>query len=250
MWLGLLDEAGHGSSLHSGTRTSEEPRSRGVRLVQLDVAAPVVARRARSRRSQEVREALRSRVVHDHAELVPHPNIELVVDTGLALVVAANNKVDVIVREGLVRPRRAANETGTGRVAVGVSTCTVLEVSRNAGRVNVHTEPVVDVLQVPPVRRAVLAAAADAEGRLVAVEEDETAARHEVARPGKRRAADERQYQRPGSKHITFPYITHCSFSIRTRNGSKPARAQRVSVKEISLGSAALTTEFRRQPTR
>src|SRR6266511_1935594 len=158
MWLGLLTRPATGSSLQSGTRTSEEPRSRGVRLVQLDVAAPAVARRARSRRSQEVREALRSRVVHDHAELVPYPNIELVVDTGLA---------------------------------VGVGTCTLLEVSRNAGRVNVHTEPVVDVLQVPPVRRAVLAAAADAEVRLVAVEEDETAARHEVARPGKRRAAYE-----------------------------------------------------------
>ncbi len=187
----LLTRPATGSSLQSGTRTSEGPRSRGVRLVELDVAAPAVARRARSRRSQEVREALRSRVVHDHAELVPYPNIELVVDTGLALVVAANNKVDVIVREGLVRPRRAANETGTGRLAVGVGTCTLLEVSRNAGPVNVHTEPVVDVLQVPPVRRAVLAAAADAEGRLVAVEEDETAARHEVARPGKRRAAYE-----------------------------------------------------------
>src|SRR6266516_942326 len=119
MWLGLLDEAGHGSSLQSGTRTSEGPRGRGVRLVQLDVAAPAVARRARSRRAQEVGKALGGRVIDDHAGLVPYPNIELVFDTGLALVGGANNKVDVIVREGLVRPRRAANETCTDRPALG-----------------------------------------------------------------------------------------------------------------------------------
>src|SRR6266568_3833537 len=196
MWLGLLDEAGHGSSLQSGTRTSEEPRGRGVRLVQLDVAAPPVARRARSRRSQEVREALHSRVVHDHAELVPYPNIELVVDTGLALVVGANNKVDVIVREGLVRPRRAANETGTDRPAFVGGARAILKVPRDAGPVNVHTEPVVDVLQMPPGRRTVLAAPADAEVRLVAVEEDEAAAGQKVALPGKRGAAGEQQRQR------------------------------------------------------
>src|SRR5258708_33123501 len=119
MWPGLLTRPATGSSLQSGTRTSEGPRSRRVRLVQLDVAPSTVARRARSRRSQEVELALRGRVIDDRAGLVPYPNIELVVDTGLALVAGANNKVDVIVRGGPVRPLGAANLTGTDQPALG-----------------------------------------------------------------------------------------------------------------------------------
>src|SRR3989442_15841304 len=99
MWLGLLTRPATGSLLlQSGTRTSEGPRGRRVRLVELDVAPPTVARRARSRRAQEGGQALRGRVIDDHAGLVPYPTIELVFDTRVAPVGGANNKVGVFVR--------------------------------------------------------------------------------------------------------------------------------------------------------
>src|SRR6266699_1442536 len=246
MWLGLLTRPATGSLLlQSGTRTSEGPRGRRVRLMELDVAPSTVARRARSRRAQEVGKALGGRVIDDHAGLVPYPNIELVFDTGLALVAGANNKVDVIVREGLVRPRRAANETCTDRPALGGGARAILEVPRDAGPVNVHTEPVVDVLQMPPGRRTVLAAPADAEVRLIAVEEDEAAAGQEVALPGKRGAAGEQQRQR---RQLSCNF-THFYSSISAEHFDVLLALKRFPVREVAHGFLP-ATEFLRPRTR
>ena len=60
----------------------------------------------------------------------------------------------------------------------------VSNVGRDARPVDVQAAAVVDVLQVSPGRRAVLAAAGDAEIRLGPVIDDESAAGQEVAHPG------------------------------------------------------------------
>src|SRR6266704_3390677 len=115
MWLGLLDEAGHGSSLQSGTRTSEGPRGRGIRLVELDIATTVGTRGARSGRAQEVEPAaaLRSRVIEDHVGSgLPQPDVELVIDTGFTRVSGPHDEVDVTDQ---VRCGRTTNETCTDR---------------------------------------------------------------------------------------------------------------------------------------
>src|SRR5258707_3818084 len=97
MWLGLLTRPATGSLLlQSGTRTSEGPRGRRVRLVQLDVAPPTVARRARSRRAQEVGKALRGRFIEDQVgKGVPQPDVELIVDTVFPLVSCLPAQVDI-----------------------------------------------------------------------------------------------------------------------------------------------------------
>src|SRR5258707_10008955 len=118
MWLGLLTRPATGSLLlQSGTRTSEGPRGRRVRLVELDVAAPTVARRARSRRAQEVGKALRGRVIDDQAGCgVPQPDVELIIDPGFTRVSGLHDEVDVTEQ---VRCGRATNDAGTPRPALG-----------------------------------------------------------------------------------------------------------------------------------
>src|SRR5439155_20333779 len=101
-----------------------------------------------------------------------HPDIELVIDAWFARVSGPNDKVDVT---GLVRPGRATNETGVG------VTSDVQHVRRDAGRVDLQAYAVVNVLQMPPGRRSVLAAARDAEVRLGTIVDDEAATGQEVA---------------------------------------------------------------------
>src|SRR5258708_29234591 len=224
MWPGLLDEAGHGSSLlQSGTRTSEGPRGRRVRLVELDVAAPTVARRARSRRAQEVGKALRGRVIDDQAGCgVPQPDVELIIDPGFTRVSGLHDEVDVTEQ---VRCGRATNEAGTRRPALGGGARVHLLVCRDAGPVDVQAVAVVDVLQMPPGRRTVLAAPADTEVRLVAVEEDEAAAGQEVALPGKRGATYEQQRQR---RQLSCNF-THFYSSISAEHSRSCSRSKKIS---------------------
>ena len=87
------------------------------------------------------------------------------------------------------------------------------EVPRDAGPVDVQSHPVVDVLEVPPGRRAVLASAPDTEVCLrAAVADDEPAAGQEVALPRIRGAAGEHQRDRRYPKSITCPSSRHCYF--------------------------------------
>src|SRR5581483_2544176 len=123
-----------------------------------------------------------------------------------ARVSGPNDEIDVTEQVG---PGRAANEPGASGLAVGAGTGVLLEVPRDAGPVDVQSGAMVDVLQMPPGRRAVLAAAADAEVRLGAEVEDKAAAGHEVAWPGKRGAAENQQPQRGDSNYITLPESTH-----------------------------------------
>src|SRR6266705_2966065 len=184
MWLGLLDEAGHGSSLQSGTRTSEGPRGRGVRLVELDIATTVGTRGARSGRAQEVEPAaaLRSRVIEDHVGSgLPQPDVELVIDTGFTRVSGPHDEVDV-------------------------------------------TDQV----------------------RLVAVEEDETAAGQEVALPGKRGAAYEQQRQR---RQLSCNF-THFYSSISAEHSMYCSRSKDFLLKKLLMALPARVTEFPRPRTR
>src|SRR5439155_19267242 len=103
-----------------------------------------------------------------------------------------------------VRPRLAADETGFGIQLIR-------EVGRDARPVDVQAGAgaVVDVLQVPPGRRAVLAAAAaDAEIRIGTVRDDESAAGQEVA-VGICGAAWKREGERRDPGRKTCPNCTH-----------------------------------------
>src|SRR6266705_2621545 len=247
MWLGLLDEAGPGSSLQSGTRTSEGPRGRGVRLVELDIATTVGTRGARSRRAQEVEPAaaLRGRVIEDHVGSgLPQPDVELVIDTGFPRVSGPHDEVDVTEQ---VRRGRTTNETCTDRPALGGGARAILQVCRDAGPVDVQARAVVDVLQMPPGRRTVLAAPADAEVRLVAVEEDEAAAGQEVALPGKRGAAGEQQRQR---RQLSCNF-THFYSSISAEHSMYCSRAKKdFLLKKLLMVLPVRVTEFPRPRTR
>jgi hypothetical protein len=90
----------------------------------------------------------------------------------------------------LVGRRRATNQTGPGWLARWIDEGGAIwkaaeEVSRDVGPVNVQVCAVIDVLQMTPQRVSVsscLARATDAEIRLGVVDDDVSAARHEVAR--------------------------------------------------------------------
>src|SRR6267154_1935524 len=184
---------------------SEGSRGRGVGLVELYVSAP-------GARAAQCVIRIEFGRIDDDAEL-RQPDHELIVDARFACVPGFDDPIDVTKQ---VRPRRAANEAGPGRPAVGVGTRVDLHVRRDAGPVNVQADAVVDVLQVPPCWRAALAPAPDAEVRLGAgIADDEAAAGQEIALPGSRRAAREHQRKRRDAKRITSPNSTHCHFSIR-----------------------------------
>jgi len=150
--------------------------------MQLDVSAPAVSRGARSIRTQGVKGAFRGRVVDDRAGGIRQDDVELVVNTWLSRIPGANGKVDVTK---LVGPGRATDLPGAGGL-VGRRVRTVAaiipkKVPRNAGPVNVQAGAVIDVLQVAPGRRAVLAPASDAKVGLGTVVHDPAAAGQKVA---------------------------------------------------------------------
>src|SRR5260370_32134177 len=77
-----------------GARASEAPRSRRIRLMELDVSAPAVSRRAWGIRTQIVRKApprclVGHVVVDDSAGGIPRPDVELVVNTRLPSILGA-----------------------------------------------------------------------------------------------------------------------------------------------------------------
>src|SRR6266850_8124872 len=152
--------------------------------MQLDVSAPAVSRHgARSIRSQVVEGALRGRVVDDRAGGIRQDDVELVINTWFSRIPGANGKVDVTE---LVGPGRATDLPGAGGLAgLGVRAVAAIipkKVPRNAGPVNVEAGAVIDVLQVAPGRRTVLAAASNAEVGLGTVVHDPSAAGQKVAR--------------------------------------------------------------------
>jgi hypothetical protein len=98
----------------------------------------------------------------------------------------AYDEIDITIQVGARGTANLARAEGL-RAVLRVD----LDVGRNAGPVNVQASAVIDVFEMAPSGRAVLAAAADAESGLVAVIEDETAAGQKVARPGECRAAGE-----------------------------------------------------------
>lgn len=150
--------------------------------MQLDVSAPVVTRRARSIRTQIVESALRGRVVDDCARGIGQDDVELVVDTWFSRVPGANGKIDVTE---LVRPGSATDLPGTHWLARfrvrAVATIIPEKVACNTGPVNVQACAVINVLEVPPGRRTVLASASHAEIRPSTVVYDPTPAGQEVA---------------------------------------------------------------------
>src|SRR5207247_1979652 len=157
--------------------------------MELDVAAPAIARRAWSIRAQIMGKALVGRVIDGNAELL-EPDVERVINTWFSPVSGVNGKVDITVQ---VRPSRATNPTGTGplRVFVRRGLRVDLHVRRDAGPVHVQACAVVVVFQMAPVicfltrqPGSVLAPATDAEVRLESVVHDPPAAGHEVADPG------------------------------------------------------------------
>ncbi len=151
--------------------------------MQLDVSAPAVSRGARSIRTQIVEGTFRGRVVDDRAGGIRQDEVELVVNTWFSRIPGANGKVDVTE---LVGPGRATDLPGAGGlVGLGVrAVATIIpkKVPRNAGPVNVQAGAVIDVLQVAPGRRTVLAAASNAEVGLGTVVHDPSAAGQKVAR--------------------------------------------------------------------
>jgi len=153
--------------------------------MQLDVSAPAATRRGtRCIRTQIVEGALRGRVVVDDAAGgIGQPDVELVVNSWFSRVPGANGKVDVTE---LVRPGRATDLPRTGglvRLRVRAVAAIIPEkVPGNAGPVNVQACAVIDVLQVAPGRRTLLASARDAEVRLGPVVHDPSAAGQKVAR--------------------------------------------------------------------
>src|SRR5260370_29991093 len=102
-----------------GARGSEAPRSPRIRLMELDVSAPAVSRRAWGIRTQIVRKApprcLVGRVVVDDcAGGIRQPDVELVVNTGFPSILGANGKINVRERR-VVGPGGATDFSGTGR---------------------------------------------------------------------------------------------------------------------------------------
>src|SRR5947208_1602635 len=170
----------------SGAGTPEGSGRRGVGFVELDVSA------SRARTAQCVIRIEFGRIDDDAG--LRQPDDELIVVARLASVSGYDDPIDVAE---LVRPRRAANLAGPGRAALGVGARVDLQGRRDAGPVDVQSHPVVDVLEVPPGRRAVLASAPDTEVCLrAAVADDEPAAGQEVALPRIRGAAGEHQRDR------------------------------------------------------
>src|SRR5436190_18847053 len=160
-----------------GARTPEGSGGRGVGLVELDVSA------SRARAAQGVSRTDFGRTDDDAG--LRQPDDELIIAARFASVSGFHDPIDVTEK---VRPRRAANETGTDRPALVVGTRVHLHVGRDAGPMDVQPDAVVDVLQMPPGRRAVLAAASDAEVCIGAgIADDEAAAGQEVAHPSIRR---------------------------------------------------------------
>src|SRR5229473_716048 len=154
--------------------------------MQLDVSAPAASRRgARSIRTQIVPSALRGRaVVDDCAGRIRQTDVELVVDPGFSCVFGANGKINV--REcRVVGPGGATDFPGTGRLArLRIRTGAIIDelIFRDTGPVNVQACAMVDVLQVAPGWRTVLASAPDAEVRLGTVVYDPSAAGQKVTR--------------------------------------------------------------------
>jgi len=150
--------------------------------MELDVSAPTVSRRAWSIRTQIVRKALRDGRVDDSAGRIRQLDVELVVDPGFSCVFGANGKVNVTE---LVRPGRATDLPGTGGLmGLRVRAGAIIDelIFRDTGPVNVQACAMVDVLQVAPGWRTVLASAPDAEVRLGTVVYDPSAAGQKVTR--------------------------------------------------------------------
>src|SRR5438876_9413066 len=187
-----------------GAITPELSHGRWVGVVELDVAAtgPRAAQRVIRIEFGRIED-----VDGDDAGC-RQPDDGLIVDARFACVSGEHDPIDVTV---LVRPGCAANAAGTDRLAAGVGTRVHLQVRRDAGPVNVQARAMVDVLQMPPGRRAVLASAPDAEVCLgAAIADDEAAAGQEVALPSARGAAGQHQRERRDSKRIMCPNSTHC----------------------------------------
>src|SRR5689334_17857278 len=183
-----------------GAGTPEGSGGRRVGFVELDVSA------AGARAAQGVIRVEFGRV--DSYAGLRQPDDELVIAARFAVVPGGDDPVDVTEQ---IRPGRSTDEPGTGRLTVGARARVDLHVRRDAGPVNVQVHAVVDVLQMPPGRRAVLASAPDAEVGLGArIPDDETTARQEVALPGTCRSAGEHQPERGDSKRITSPNAAHC----------------------------------------
>src|SRR5260370_31743341 len=152
--------------------------------MKLDVSASAVSSRARSIRTQKVRKALRCRVVVDDcAGGIRQPDVELVVNTRFSRVSGAHGKINVRERR-VVGPGGATDFPGTGRLTgLRIRTGAIIPKKgpRNAGPVNVQAGAVIDVFEVAPGRRTVLASARDAERRLVTVVNEPSSAGQEVA---------------------------------------------------------------------
>ena len=192
--------------------------------MELDVAAPAGARRTWSIGTQVVGKALRGRVVDRGVRGICQADIELVVNSRFARVFGLNGKIDVTE---LVRPGRATDDPGArglARLGVRAGSPVNEEVPRNAGPVNVQACAMVDVLQVTPSWRTVLASSSNAEVRLCTVVYNPAATGEKVARwcrPGfdarrghgpdreKRASHDQCQYQESGCQFTDFS----CSFA-------------------------------------
>src|SRR5947208_3733910 len=204
----------------------------------------VGAQHAWNARSIKVRRALCGRVIDDSDPRLRQLDVERVIDARFTGVCHRNGKADVAE---LVRCGRAAYATGAGRLAVVVdAVAPEVEVRRDAGPVDVQTQVVIDVLQMPEGRRTVLAAAADTEVRPGAVEEDEAAASHKVAVLGQYGAAREEQRQHAQFNRNTYPKLTHYYSSIRRADTPRGAL---VLLKKVAHGFAAelLNTRDRRR---
>src|SRR5439155_14571921 len=186
-------------------RRVEVPRGRPVELDVAAAAVAVVQLVGGARQEEEV-----GRV--DDGGALCQLDVELVSSARLAGVVGPHDEIDVAEE---VRPRGATDVTAAGPPASGVGSSELLVVTRDARPVDVQAGAgaVVDVLQVPPGRRAVLAAAADAEIRLGAVNDDESAAGQEVA-VSICRAARKREGERGDAGRKTCPNCTHDHSSV------------------------------------
>src|SRR5438132_9561640 len=200
--LGRLLGAREVGGARARVQGAEVPRGRPV---ELDVAAAAVA-------AVQLVPAVKAGLGRvDDVAVLYQPDVELVSSAWFAGVIGPHDEIDVAV--GLVRPRGAADAANADRPAFGVEARCLKYVGRDARPVGVQAAAVVDVLQVPEGRRAARAAAGDAEIRLGAVIDDESAAGHDVAvsicgaackREGERRDA--------GSK--TGPNCTHDHSSV------------------------------------
>ena len=126
----------------------------------LDIPASVVARGARSVRTQKVWEALYCRVINDAAvRLASHADVKLIVDTRFAGVAGPQRKINVTE---LVCSGVSADKPRTNRLAIGVgAVAAVVEnlISRNRGPMGIQARAMVVILEVTPSWRTVLASA-------------------------------------------------------------------------------------------